>query len=416
MMEHQRRQRRPGAGWSAGALLAAVLAALLAGCAGGAGAEAPPAVAAADLTVHRGDFSQRLLLTGELEAADAWDLTVPRSPTWRVEIRWMAEDGSEVHAGDKVVEFDNSQFTSDLEEKKLAASEKANALARKEAETKSTEAEKTFHLEEKLAALAKAKIDAAVPAELLPARDYQEKQLALKRAQVEVAKARQDLAAARESDQAELAIQRIELAKARREIRVAQQAVDTMSLKAPADGVLVIQDHPWEGRKIEVGDTVFVGLTIARIPDLSTMRVKALLSDVDDGKVAVGMPVECTLDAYPGQRFAGRVTAVAPVAREAPGTSLQRFIGVTVALDRVDIERMRPGMSVRVEVERSSDTAVLLAPRAGLDLAAAPPRARLASGGETAVRLGPCNAEECVVEEGLAEGDRLRPATLGEGA
>jgi hypothetical protein len=64
-------------------------------------------------------------------------------------------------------------------------------------------------------------------------------------------------------------------------------------------------------------------------------------------------------------------------------------------------------MSVKVEVLASSLADALLAPRGGLDLGVEPPIAHLAGGGRREVRVGPCNALECVVEDGLAEGDRL---------
>jgi hypothetical protein len=116
------------------------------------------------------------------------------------------------------------------------------------------------------------------------------------------------------------------------------------------------------------------------------------------------------------------VRAVAPVAREADRTALLRYFDVQVRLDGTDPARMRPGMSVQVEV--AGDTAVgegdavagepaagaLLAPRRALDLAGPTPRARLADGGWSDVTLGPCDAHRCVVTSGLAEGTRLAPA------
>jgi hypothetical protein len=68
---------------------------------------------------------------------------------------------------------------------------------------------------------------------------------------------------------------------------------------------------------------------------------------------------------------------------------------------------MRPGMSVKVELASEPRRGVLLAPRAALDLGSDPPRARLAAGGAVAVELGSCNAQECEVRSGLAEGDLL---------
>ena len=183
-----------------------------------------------------------------------------------------------------------------------------------------------------------------------------------------------------------------------------------MVLKAPRDGILVVADHPWQGRKIEVGDSVWVGLPVVSLPDLNAMQVEAKLSDVDDGRIAVGLRVSCVLDAYPERTYAGRIAEITPVAQEAPGRSLRRAYNVRVELDASDVERMRPGMSVKVEVRLETREGVLLAPRAGLDFAGPRPRARLASGSVVEVDLGPCNRDSCIVEKGIDEGTRLKAA------
>jgi multidrug resistance efflux pump len=397
----------------AAALVAlAALSAPLTGCVGGARAEAPATLgdkpAAADLTVHRGDLRPRLLLTGELAAAQAERLEVPRTSTWQLQVRWLEQDGTPVKQGQRVVELDNSTFTSALEEKKLSVSEAEKELARTEAEAHTSTAEKEFTVQQKRTDLEKARIAAAVPADLLAQREYQERQLAVRRAQVELAKAEEDLAAQVKGSAADLEVRRISLEKTRREIHQAEAAIQELTLRAPRDGILLVADHPWEGRKIHEGDSVFVGLTVATLPDLSSLIVKAGLSDVDDGRVTPGMEVLCTLDAYPGEAFHGRVEDVAAVAQEAPRRPLLRSFPVRIRLDRTDPRRMRPGMSVRVEALCPEQRNALLAPRAGLDLGSNPPRARLAGGRTAALRLGACDARECVVEAGLKEGDRLR--------
>jgi hypothetical protein len=96
------------------------------------------------------------------------------------------------------------------------------------------------------------------------------------------------------------------------------------------------------------------------------------------------------------------------VAQESKRQSLRRQFDVIVALDRLDAQRMRPGLSARVVVRRDSKGEVLLAPRAALDFAGNSPRARLASGDMKDVKVGACNAQECVVG-GLEEGQALAP-------
>jgi HlyD family secretion protein len=120
------------------------------------------------------------------------------------------------------------------------------------------------------------------------------------------------------------------------------------------------------------------------------------------------LPAACTLDTYPEVRFPGKVVDLTPVAQEPPGQTLRRAFHARIDLEKTDPEKMRPGMSVKVEVETARLAGALLAPRAALDRSSSPPKALLAGGGTVDVRVGPCNAEECVIESGLAEGTRLR--------
>ena len=371
-------------------------------------ASGDPAGPPRDLVVRRGDFRGRFLLTGELQAIKADDIVAPRTPVWLIAIRWMEKDGVEVKAGQKVLEFDNSAFASDLEEKKLSLAEAENELAQSESAARAQEQDRIFALEESRVALEKARIEAAVPEELSDRRRFQERQMALRRAETEFEKAGEDLAAQRAAARADLDNRRITVEKARRAILLAEAAIEALALSAPRDGILVVAENPWEDRKFEVGDTAYPGVAVMQIPDLSAMRVEARLSDVDDGRIAVGMPASCVLDMYPDVVFPGKVVELTPVAQEPSRRSLRRAFRMLLDLDRTDPARMRPGMSVRVEVETARLQDALLAPRAGLDLGASPPRALLERGGAVEVRLGPCSATECVVEDGLEEGARLR--------
>ncbi len=396
-------------------LLAAILA--LASCAGDVGAQHASRLAggSVELTVRRGDLRPRLLLTGELVASRAEELTVPRTPTWQAQIRSIAQEGSPIKAGQPVVELDNSAFTTDLEQKRLAAAEAANELDRKQAETRTQLAEKEFAVLQKRTDLDKARIAATVPEGLLSPREHQERQLAQRRAEVELAKAEDDLSSSRKAGAADLEVQRINLRRARREIQQAETAIQAFILRAPRDGIMLVKEHPWEGRKYREGDTVFVGWPVASLPDLTSLIVEADLPDVDDGRIRRGLETLCTLDAYPGETFRGRVVKMSAVAQETMRRPLLRFFTVEVQLERLDPQRMRPGMSVRVEVLQPAVRNALLAPRAGLDLGAKPPRALLAGGGTAELKLGACSAAECVVEQGLDEGTRLRPRAGGIG-
>lgn len=365
----------------------------------GASSEAP--------VVREGTFQERFLLTGELRAAEAVPVVVPRTPGFQVQLRWMEEDGREVEAGQRVVELDNSSFTSDLEDKRLTLAERETDLERTRTESAASLAEREFELEQRQAELEKARIEASIPRELLSARDFQQRQLDLKRAEVAVIKAREDLEATRRANRSDVELSRIELERARREIEEAENAIELLTLEAPASGVLVVEEHPWEGRKFQLGDSVYPGWTVARLPDLGTLQVEAVLHDVDEGRIEAGLRARATPDAFPDLHLEGEVLEVSPVAREVSRSSLRRYFLVRVRLDGADPRRLRPGMSVKVEVFGEPREGVLLVARRALELEADPPRAHLATGGIREVRLGPCNPTHCVVEEGLTAGERL---------
>lgn len=386
------------------AIVCAVLLFPLTACFSGYSESAPEE----DLRVRRADFRSEVLLAGELEAAHGELLSVPPLPSWQTAVKWIAEDGVAVKGGDPVAELDNSALTTDLDSKRQSAMQATQELQQRESEWTADLGQKELEVEQKKSALDKAILDAKVPAELLSARKYQENQNMLRRATTEHEKAVDSLRARRTAIDAERENLLLNIAKTERAIAIAETAIEALVLRAPKDGIVVVKDHQWEGRKLQSGDPVWVGFPIALLPDLETIRVNAALADVDDGKIAPDMPVTVTLDGYPDLQFTGRIASISAVAQESRRASLRRHFEVLVTLDRLDPSRMRPGLSARVVVRRDARPSQLLAPRSAIDFASATPRVRLAGGEMKDVKLGACNAQECVVS-GVDEGTRLEP-------
>jgi hypothetical protein len=239
-------------------------------------------------------------------------------------------------------------------------------------------------------------------------RTAQERQLAKAREEVAVENAVTALAAERRAIGLELQVKRIEVDKARRAVEVAERSIAELVLTAPRDGIVAIGSHPWEGRRFQIGDVVQPGFRIATLPDYGKpMEVHAELSDVDDGRITAGMKGRCILDAYPDDAQPCTVAEVSPVARSGKRESLRRAFVVKLSLARTDPERMRPGMSVRVDLAGPPVAGAVVVPR-GAVIFGEPTRVRLADGGSREVTLGACDAQRCAIERGLAEGDEVR--------
>ncbi len=367
------------------------------------------------LAPRRGDFTERLLLTGELLADQGFEVAVPRTSSFQVQVRWLVEDGSEVEAGDRLVELDNSTFASDLEERRLTLAQLVSQMEQRKAQLEVEEADRRQALASKRADLAKARDKAEVPAELLPRRELEENRLALRRAELEVEKALDDLAAQQRAAKAELAEKRVEVETSRRNIEEAEKAITQLTAISPLRGIALIADHPWEGRKLQDGDTVFVGTPLVRLPELESMVVEAYLPDVDDGRLVVGAAVRLTLDAYPEESFPGHVREMAQIARQEPGDSLRHFFRLVIEPEQVDLDRMRPGMSVKVEADGRRYRNTLLVPRAAVGIDGdGKPELFLANGERRTVELGACDRRECVVESGLEAGTALAAASTAK--
>lgn len=389
------------------AALALAALASAAACDRGPGA-APSGAAPRTAKVVRGTIAPRVLLTGEIAPVAAIDLSVPQTEAWQLTIRWLAEDGAAVKAGERVLEFDNSSFTNGLEQKRLAVTEAMSAQRSFEDLSTLNLSVKEHELQQQRIALAKAALLASVPADVIALRTAQERQLAKLRAEVAVGNAEAAVLAERRATELELQVKRIELAKVKRSIEVAERSIEELVLKAPRDGIVSIGTHPWEGRRFQAGDLVQPGFQIATLPDYGKpMEVRAELSDVDDGRVAVGRKGSCTLDAYSREPQACTVEEVSPVARNKNRASLRRAFAVRLSLARTDPARLRPGMSVEVDLPGPLIEGALVVPR-GAVLFGEPARVRLADGDPREVTLGPCDAQRCAIERGVAEGETVR--------
>ena len=123
-------------------------------------------------------------------------------------------------------------------------------------------------------------------------------------------------------------------------------------VRAPIRGV-VTRRYREVGELVMSGTTGFgEGTPILQVADLSQMRVRLNLNELDVAKVRVGMPVEITVDALPERKFRGTVRKIAPAAQSNPqqasALGVVKF-AVEVYLNQTD-DALRPGMTVRCRI------------------------------------------------------------------
>lgn len=176
-------------------------------------------------------------------------------------------------------------------------------------------------------------------------------------------------------------------------------------LRAPFDGVAARVST-------EVGEWITPAPTGIPIPPVielisqDAIYVTAPLDEVDVAKVAVGMPVRVTMDAFPGRSFTGRLTRVAPFVDDQ--LEQNRTFDVEVEFDDHDVARtLLPGTSADVEVILQARTGVLRVPAYALTQGDRVLVVRDEALVATPVKVGLRNWDFAEIVGGLAEGDRV---------
>jgi multidrug efflux pump subunit AcrA (membrane-fusion protein) len=98
-----------------------------------------------------------------------------------------------------------------------------------------------------------------------------------------------------------------------------------------------------------VGDTVFPGIAIVKIPDLSEIQVTLAVNEVDRHLIREGMRVRGHVEAYPDETFEGTVVRIGRLAVADPLDEHVRQFPVWVLLDGAG-PRRKPGMTAVVTI------------------------------------------------------------------
>jgi RND family efflux transporter MFP subunit len=150
--------------------------------------------------------------------------------------------------------------------------------------------------------------------------------------------------------QAEYDAARAAEAAARASLDQVRTRVGYMVVRAPASGVVT-------EKLVEVGAVVGAQTKLFTIAEVSTLVTRVGVSELDFGSLRTGQSARVMLDAYPGQRFEGRIRRIFPSAD--PAT---RLVPVEVALTGEAARAARPGFLARVAFALGARDGVLLVP------------------------------------------------------
>lgn len=297
--------------------------------------------------------------TGELEAAKAEVISAPsqRSMT----IAWLEQEYSNVKKGQLIAKFDGEKLSLDMRKEMLAMMLLEQDIALKQSSL--TQDELDVAKDKQLVVKEFAFADEFAIDDV---RLYSRMEIIEKMQNKDYLGAKDNyLNWKKESvvDQNSSAIDVLSIRKQGSEAKYdqLQNALSTLEVYAPYDGLLVYQSN-WRGEKPTVGETVFPGMTIAKLPDLSQMQVKAYVLDKEAIGLAKGQPATIRLDAFPEQEFSGTLSEVSGFSRTISRANPTKYFEVTIALDDRANKLFTPGRKLSAQITVHNGTPKLLVP------------------------------------------------------
>ncbi|MGO1540683.1 MAG: efflux RND transporter periplasmic adaptor subunit [Luteimonas sp.] len=308
------------------------------------------ALAAVLLAVAAHAQSPRTLrIDGEVYARSTAPLMPPAiDRVWRFNITQLAPDGSPVEQGDMVVAFDSSEVVRELTGKQSELEAKRRELEKLELDLAERTRSESLATASARAELEKSQRKTEQPEELVAALEYGKLIEERRRAERRAALAGRREVLAAEQRRQERRLTASELAQLEADVARLQASLGALNLPAPRSGVMMHRSS-WSGEKFDVGSQVWLGQTVAEIPDADSLAVRAELPERDLLRVAVGAPARVVVEGGGGTVHRGKVAAIGHAVRSKSQVQPIPVLDLEIALDD-PAARLRPGQSVRVEL------------------------------------------------------------------
>jgi membrane fusion protein, multidrug efflux system len=199
--------------------------------------------------------------------------------------------------------------------------------------------------------------------------------------------------------QANVDSDRFNLKNARAQVEQQKAMLDKKVLRAPFAGHLGI-------RAVDVGQYLNAGTTVVTLQALDPIYADFFLPQQALDQVKIGQAISAKVDTYPGQPFAGKVTAINPQV-----DASSRNVQVRATLGNAD-RRLLPGMYATVDIDIGSPQRHITLPQTaiaynpyGSTVFLVEQEGSARSAQQTFVTTGAKRGDQVAVLSGVKEGD-----------
>lgn len=303
---------------------------------------------------------------GELSGVQTTWLRVPRVKTGALRIAWLAPNGALLGEGDVVVRFDDGDARIQLEESTHQLDSFGYRIAR--ADTEADGQRETNLLDRRNAEL---ELDYSERQVRRDETIFSQWEIRESLVSAALARYRKGFTETRGALQQRLSrsdreLLTIESSEAERDLEHAREALDSLTLRMPADGVVLLPNRSFN--PLQPGVDVYPGSRLLEVASLRDYRGKILVTEKEAATLEVGQAVRAVIPARSDDPVEARLTEIAPVARQFDRRDPRKYFEcvVTLVVGPDLMAQLRPGMKLRAEVVVSTLTKAVVIPKSAL--------------------------------------------------
>jgi len=361
--------------------------------------------------VEKGEFEILVTTTGELQAENSEDITAPQKLRTSRQLRFgqikiqdLIPEGTVVEEGEYVATLDRSDALNKLKDIEDELEKMQSSYTRTRLDTtiqlrnlRDELINLEFAVEEKEIVLEQSKFE--------PPATIRQAKIDLDKAQRAFEQSTKNYKLKVQQADADMRESEINLSKEQRSKDEMQGIINQFVIHAPSPG-MVIYKKEWGGKKREVGSMISPwDLTVATLPDLSSMISKTYVNEIDISKIKTGQEVRIGVDAFPEKEYTGKITDVANIGEQLPNTDAKVF-EVIIQINESD-PILRPSMTTSNKIVTATFEDTLFVPLETIHSNDTIPFVYTTKGVKQIVVLGPSNKNEVIIERGLKAGDEI---------
>src|SRR5216683_5027847 len=312
--------------------------------------------------VRRGDVIVRAYSRGELRAVRSITLTAPNLFS-TVQVTKLAPLGSLAKEKDLIVELDDSELRTLLEETLLEVEQIDEQIKRSNADLAMRNNQDQVELLKSRYTVRRAELEVQRN-ELLAEIDAKKNLLNLEESRRRLKQLESDIKSRQEQALADLAVLQERRNKSMIDVSRAKQRIAQSKILSSITGLVSIRQNRGSfsgsfGQQvpdIREGDTLQPGTPVADVLDLSEMEIIAKVGELDRANLREGQDVKFLLDAIPDETFHGKIKGMSGTATSNPfgGDPGKKF----EVLFSVDMKELMTGLGAQpAQIKKVLETA-----------------------------------------------------------